>query len=456
MLIGNDAETVAARIAELTAIIEARQQALREQGQRGPLPARTSWWSSTGRAGSGPCPARSRSCARGPAVGVYSICLDADERLLPAECQAVAVAGPDGTLTVQQMNEPAVGPVRPEYVTPGWARAAGPVDRAHPGRQRRRGRRRAARPLPAAGRARPGPARRRRHRGPLAGRRGSTRAVIGACYDGPFGIDLARDGPHGLVAGTTGAGKSELLQTLIASLACANRPDEMTFVLVDYKGGSAFKDCAHLPHVTGMVTDLDAHLTQRALASLSAELTRRERVLAAAGAKDIEEYAERGSRQPRYRPLPRLVIVIDEFASLVRDLPDFVTGLVGIAQRGRSLGIHLILATQRPSGVVSADIRANTNLRIALRVTDAAESADVIDAPDAAQISRATPGRGYVRLGHASLVPFQAGRIGGRRAGRGSDRPLARGTAGAPGPAWAARNRVRPADPARPTKRSPT
>jgi S-DNA-T family DNA segregation ATPase FtsK/SpoIIIE len=223
---------------------------------------------------------------------------------------------------------------------------------------------------------------------------GTTRAVIGACYDGPFGVDLAKDGPHGLVAGTTGSGKSELLQTLIASLACASRPDEMTFVLVDYKGGSAFKDCVHLPHVTGLVTDLDAHLTQRALASLPAELTRRERVLAAAGAKDIEQYAERGSLQPRYRPLPRLVIVIDEFASLVRDLPDFVTGLVGIAQRGRSLGIHLILATQRPSGVVSADIRANTNLRIALRVTDAAESADVIEVPDAAQISRATPGRG--------------------------------------------------------------
>ncbi len=239
--------------------------------------------------------------------------------------------------------------------------------------------------------------------------------MIGACYDGPFGIDLARDGPHGLVAGTTGAGKSELLQTLIASLACANRPDEMTFVLVDYKGGSAFAGCVHLPHVTGMVTDLDAHLTQRALASLSAELTRREHILAAAGAKDIEEYTERAGHQPRRRPLPRLVIVIDEFASLVRDLPDFVTGLVGIAQRGRSLGIHLILATQRPSGVVSADIRANTSLRIALRVTDATESADVIDAPDAAQISRATPGRGYVRLGHASLIPFQAGRIGGRR-----------------------------------------
>ena len=354
----------------------------------------------------------------GPQVGVYSICLDADERLLPAECQAVTAAGPDGTLIVQQMNGLAVdaGTAGARHSRMGGP--AGPVDRAGPGRQRQRRCRRAARRLPAAGHSRPGAARRRGDRGTLAGVRpvhpGGDRGVLRRARSG---IDLSRDGPHALIAGTTGAGKSELLQTLIASLACANRPDAMTFVLVDYKGGSAFKDCVRLPHVTGMVTDLDAHLTQRALASLSAELTRRERILAAAGVKDIEEYTERAGREPRRPPLPRLVIVIDEFASLARDLPDFVTGLVGIAQRGRSLGIHLILATQRPSGVVSADIRANTNLRIALRMTDAAESADVIDAPDAAHIARAVPGRGYVRLGHASLVPFQAGRIGGRRPG---------------------------------------
>ena len=111
------------------------------------------------------------------------------------------------------------------------------------------------------------------------------------------------------------------------------------------------------------------------------------------------------------------MIVIDEFAAMSRELPDFITGLVNIAQRGRSLGIHLILATQRPSGVVSQDIRANTNLRIALRVTDPAESSDVIGVSDAASIGRSTPGRAYVRLGHASIVPFQAGRIGGRRQG---------------------------------------
>ena len=245
----------------------------------------------------------------------------------------------------------------------------------------------------------------------------STVAVLGESYDGPFAIDLRRDGPHGLVAGTTGAGKSELLQTFVASLAIVNRPDAMTFVLIDYKGGSAFKDCARLPHTVGMVSDLDGHLTERALASLSAELKRREELLLRAGAKDIEDYNDARRVDPALGPLPRLVLIIDEFASLRAELPDFVTGLVGIAQRGRSLGVHLILATQRPAGVVSADIRANTNLRIALRVTDASESADVIDVPDAAWISKATPGRCYVRSGAASPVGVQSARIGGRRPG---------------------------------------
>jgi S-DNA-T family DNA segregation ATPase FtsK/SpoIIIE len=115
--------------------------------------------------------------------------------------------------------------------------------------------------------------------------------------------------------------------------------------------------------------------------------------------------------------MPRLLIVIDEFAALVAELPDFVTGLVDIARRGRSLGVHLILATQRPAGVVSAEIKSNTNLRIALRVTDAGDSQDVIEAPDAAQIAKSTPGRGYARLGHSSLITFQSSRVGGRPRG---------------------------------------
>ena len=435
-LIGNDAETVAARIAELQAIITARRKALADRNVERVRFSHDIVVVFDGSRKLRSLPGAIGVLREGPQAGVYSICLDADERLLPAECHAVIAASPDGMLVVQQMNSPAIGPVRPEYVTSAWsdrlARSIAPV-RDVSGDDADAGLPEACRLLDILG-LEPPTAQAIAAQWNTGGR--STLAVIGACYDGPFGIDLRKDGPHALIAGTTGAGKSELLQTLIASLACVNRPDAMTFVLVDYKGGSAFKDCVQLPHVTGMVTDLDAHLTQRALTSLSAELTRRERILAAAGVKDIEDYTvqlEReayGGERPDglLAPMPRLVIVIDEFASLVRDLPDFVTGLVGLAQRGRSLGIHLILATQRPSGVVSADIRANTNLRIALRVTDAAESGDVIEAPDAAYISRATPGRGYVRLGHASLVPFQAGRIGGHR----------------PGVAAASRPRVRP------------
>lgn len=116
----------------------------------------------------------------------------------------------------------------------------------------------------------------------------STRALLGVGLEGPYAVDVKRDGPHGLVAGMTGAGKSELLQTLIAALAVANWPDEFSFV-VDYKRGAAFKDCMHLPHTVGMVADLDGHLTERALASLDAELKRREHLLCDAGCKDIED-----------------------------------------------------------------------------------------------------------------------------------------------------------------------
>ena len=420
-LVGNDAESVATRIAELLALIGERQKALREAGhQDGQFqPDLVVVFDGSRKLRS--LPGSIQLLREGPAVGVYAVCLDADERLLPAECQAVVVVDPDG-LRVQQMMAATIRQVRPDGVNPGWctrlARSIAPIRDASDDDD--------AAGLPDSARLldvlrlEPPRAEAIAARWNAGGR--STLAMIGESYDGPFGIDIRKDGPHGLIAGTTGAGKSELLQSLVASLAVANRPDEMTFVLVDYKGGSAFSECVRLPHTVGMVTDLDPHLVERALVSLSAELTRREHILAAAGAKDIEDYQlllDRGrpGGAGAAEPMPRLLIVIDEFASMVRDLPDFVKGLVNIAQRGRSLGIHLLLATQRPSGVVSQDIRANTNLRIALRVTDTTESADVIEAPEAAFISKSTPGRAYVRLGHASLVPFQAGRVGGRRPG---------------------------------------
>jgi DNA segregation ATPase FtsK/SpoIIIE, S-DNA-T family len=245
-------------------------------------------------------------------------------------------------------------------------------------------------------------------------------APLGIAKDARFAVDLRADGPHGLVAGMTGAGKSELLQTLIASLAACHPPDRLSFLLIDYKGGAAFKECMRLPHTVGVVTDLDGHLTQRALASLNAELQRRERLLRDAGAKDL---ADLEARDPDAAPAS-LAIVIDEFATLAKEVPEFIDGVVDVAQRGRSLGVHLVLATQRPGGVVSENIRANTNLRIALRVNEPAESTDVIGVPDAARIPRERPGRAYARTGHGELTEFQTAYGGGRSRRSSGDRSI--------------------------------
>jgi DNA segregation ATPase FtsK/SpoIIIE, S-DNA-T family len=243
--------------------------------------------------------------------------------------------------------------------------------------------------------------------------------VVGAGAEGEFALDIATDGPHALVAGTTGSGKSEFLQTLVVSLALANRPDALNFVLIDYKGGSAFADCSRLPHTVGMVTNLDARETERALASLDAELKRRERVLRDdIGAKDVDAAWEKDADAAARLGLARLMIVVDEFAELKTELPDFINGLVRIARVGRSLGVNLVLATQRPSGVITPEMQSNINLRVALRVTDRGDSSDVIGTPDAALIPAGSPGRGYVRAGLDALpMPFQTARVAALRLG---------------------------------------
>lgn len=260
--------------------------------------------------------------------------------------------------------------------------------------------------------------------------------VVGAGTDGEHRIDLRRDGPHALVAGTTGSGKSELLQSWVASLAARLSPDEMTFVLVDYKGGAAFADCARLPHTVGLLTDLDPEQAERALTSLDAELTRRERILARSGAKDIDDH--------RGEPLPRLMIIIDEFRMLAEEQPEALAHLMRIAAVGRSLGVHLVLATQRPGGIVSADIRANVNLRIALRVRDRIDSDDVLGTPDAVDLPEEAPGRALARTGGSPAQAFQTGRIAGH-AGSATDRVLVR----SPGDPW-------PVDPTAVTPSGPT
>ncbi len=236
-------------------------------------------------------------------------------------------------------------------------------------------------------------------------------ADIGVSGAGVHHLDLRVHGPHGLVAGTTGAGKSELLQSIVAALAATHSPTRLNFVLIDYKGGAAFKDCVELPHTVGFFTDLDAHLALRALTSLNAELKKREHVLAEFGAKDLMELEE---INPDKAPA-NLLIVFDEFAFLKRTVPEFVVGVIDIAQRGRSLGVHLLLATQRPSGVVDENIRANTNLRIALRVADERDSEDVIERPDAVRIPKALPGRAFIKTGPTSIAQVQTAYANARR-----------------------------------------
>ena len=238
---------------------------------------------------------------------------------------------------------------------------------------------------------------------------GSLRAIVGMTADGPHALDLRTDGPHALVGGSTNSGKSELLQSWILSLAATHSPERVTFLLVDYKGGSAFADCVELPHTIGLVTDLGPHMVRRALTSLSAELRYREHLLHQHNAKDLIELEKHGIAGAP----PSLIIIVDEFAALVSEVPEFVDGVVNVAARGRSLGLHLILATQQPSGVIKGSLRANTNLRLALRVTDEEDSQDVIGAPDAAGFDPSIPGRAMSRSGPKRLVAFQTAYAGG-------------------------------------------
>ncbi|WNI19852.1 FtsK/SpoIIIE domain-containing protein [Streptomyces sp. ITFR-21] len=354
----------------------------------------------------------------GPQVGIHVICLESETRLLPAEC--VAVLDLERNEFRALTGEPRPVAFLPDMVPQPWferlGRALAPLRDAA---TEQRTRDLAAptlleliglEPPDAAGIA---------VRWQAVPR--STTVALGQAAGQPFEIDLVRDGPHALVAGTSGSGRSEVLRVLIASLAVANRPDEMQFVLVDYKGGGAFGPLAGLPHVTSLLTDLDSRQTNRILGRLAAALRDREALLSAHRVKDFAEYQDLRDRRRELPPLPRLVLVVDDFAALGRELPDLVTGLTATAQRGRSLGVHLVLATQRASGAVTADIRAATNLRIALRASGPAESDDVIDAPDAAHLSPSTPGRALVRTGARDLVEMQTARLGGPVAAAGVD-----------------------------------
>ncbi|MCU1425266.1 MAG: cell division protein, partial [Microbacteriaceae bacterium] len=233
--------------------------------------------------------------------------------------------------------------------------------------------------------------------GDLAGaaadvRPGSLECVVAATAGQPLLLDLVEQGPHAVVGGTTGSGKSELLTAWVLAMARAHSQREFGVLLVDFKGGSAFAALQSLPHCVGMITDLDQVAAERALDSLAAELRRRERHLAGAGAKAIDAL-EAGQR------MPRLVIVVDEFAAMVAGFPELHALFSDIAARGRSLGVHLILCTQRPAGVIRDAVLANSALRISLRVNNRADSVAVIGTDEAAGLAASPRGRAFVRPG---------------------------------------------------------
>ncbi|UVJ40794.1 FtsK/SpoIIIE domain-containing protein [Arthrobacter sp. CJ23] len=238
---------------------------------------------------------------------------------------------------------------------------------------------------------------------------GSLRALVGSKGVEPFHLDLKNEGPHALVGGTTGAGKSEFLQSWVMGMASAYSPDRVSFLFVDYKGGAAFADCLHLPHTVGLVTDLSPHLVRRALTSLRAELHYRERLLNRKKAKDLLAL----QREADPEAPPYLIIIVDEFAALATEVPEFVDGVVDVAARGRSLGLHLILATQRPAGVIRDSLRANTNLRVALRMADEEDAVDILGVPTAAYFDPSIPGRGAAKTGPGRIQGFQTGYAGG-------------------------------------------
>lgn len=221
-------------------------------------------------------------------------------------------------------------------------------------------------------------------------------------------------GPHGLVAGMTGSGKSEMIQSLVLSLAVNFHPDEVSLVIVDFKGGGMADAFVGIPHIAGKITNLSGAELSRAMISIDAELKRRQILLQQAGKEifSIDMYSRlRKSGRSDLEPLPHLIIVVDEFAQLKAQHPEFMRKLIDVAQIGRSLGVHLILATQKPSGIVDDQIWGNSRFRLCLKVLQKQDSVDLIRRPDAARIK--LPGRTYLQVGYDEVFDcFQSGYSG--------------------------------------------
>lgn len=256
---------------------------------------------------------------------------------------------------------------------------------------------------------------------------------IGVGAQGAVWIDLVEDGPHALVAGTTGSGKSEALTTWLLGMCRRHPAEELRLVLLDYKGGATFAPLARLPHCDRVLTDLDTADTERALRGIAALLRSRERLLGDLRLPDWARWRRAHDAGEAPAPPPRVVIALDEFRVLADAHPAMMDSLVRLAAQGRSLGLHLVLATQRPAGAVSAAMRANIEVRVALRCADDADSLDVIGSVAAARIPR-IPGRALLRDGREFQVAWVGDVEGAVEQIRALRTPS---SAGAPAPLWA-------------------
>jgi S-DNA-T family DNA segregation ATPase FtsK/SpoIIIE len=397
--IGNTAATRQARVEELKELIRTRAEARAERGSitfdeeivvvlQGALAFRK-------------LPGMRELLREGFAVGVYCICVDTSDM---NECRGVCELDGDRLRLRRQRSdhpEPARAEAMPAENAERLARALAPMrDRL----TRRDDPNTIPYPVrfldllqiaePTAGDV-------------LAGWKKVTRPTLdvplGADARGVVSVDLAGQGPHTMLAGATGAGKSILLQTLVTSLLLANRPDELSLVLVDFKGGSAFLPFEHCPHVVALIRSteddpakaFDEAAAARVLASIRAEVRRREAILARFEGEIDVYWAER-ERRPDLPPLPRLVMIFDEFARAIEVSPDFPKELVNVAGKGRSLGMHLVLATQSMQAKLSAEMKNNISLRITLRQNERADSVEVLGVPDAVTIPGRLHGRGMI------------------------------------------------------------
>lgn len=208
-------------------------------------------------------------------------------------------------------------------------------------------------------------------------------------------------GPHGLVAGTTGSGKSELLQSYVLSMCTMFHPYEVGFVIIDFKGGGMANQFKDLPHLNGAITNIDGKQIDRSLMSIKAELMKRQRLFAEHNVNKIDDYIDLFKKGEAKIPLPHLILIVDEFAELKSEQPEFMKELISAARIGRSLGMHLILATQKPAGVVNDQIWSNSRFKLCLKVQDKSDSKEVLKSPLAAEIRE--PGRCYLQVGNNEI-----------------------------------------------------